>query len=118
MEFVECEFAIGKKCLKNLLVFLQGCIAADEFEHLFEDILNFVFDLVEHPLVHFSRRKDARVFQINQMTRGLRLREVEYAFQVADTHFAVDHYQHQDAQTGGVGAGQKNLGSQVNVKVF
>lgn len=52
--FVEGEFTVGEQCLKYLLVVLEGLIAADEVQHLFEDVCDLFFDLVEHPLVDLA----------------------------------------------------------------
>lgn len=65
--FVEREFAVGKERLKDLLVVLQGLIATDEVQHLFEDIGNFFFDLVEHPLIDLAGGEDTGVFEVDEV---------------------------------------------------
>ena len=52
------------------------------------------------------------------MPRGLGLRELQDALQIADTHLTIIHDQVEDAKAGGVRAGEENLRSQVNVKMF
>ncbi|CAN5144990.1 hypothetical protein BH09BAC3_BH09BAC3_25010 [soil metagenome] len=58
LQLVQRQFPIRKHSLKNMLVVLQGWIAADKFQHLFKNIRHFFFDLVEGPLIDFAGRKD------------------------------------------------------------
>lgn len=52
------------------------------------------------------------------MARCFCLGEIEDAFEVGDAHLAVGHNEVEDAQAGGVGAGEEDLGAQVDVKMF
>ncbi len=110
MKFVESEFAVGKHRLKNMLVMLKRRITADELQHLFQDIKYLFLDLVKGPLVELPGRKNARVFQIDQMPGSFCLGEVKDPFEVADAHFTIDHYKIKDAKPGRVGTCQKKSG--------
>ena len=52
------------------------------------------------------------------MSGSFGLSEFKDSLEVADTHFAVGHNKVEDAQPRCIGAGEKNLGSQVDIKVF
>ena len=88
---------------------LQGRIAPDKFKHLFQDVEDFFLDLIKYPLVQFTGRKNAGVFQIDQMARSFGLRKFKDAFQVGDAHFSVAHDKIENTQTGGVGTSHENL---------
>ena len=52
------------------------------------------------------------------MTGSFCLRKLENALQIADAHFTVAHNKIQDAKTGGVRTGEKNLRPEVNIEMF
>jgi hypothetical protein len=110
-QFVQRQFPVGIKRLKNLLVILKDGIAAEELQNLFNDVKDFVFNLVKNPLVKLPRCQDPGVFQIDQVPGGLGLGKFENVLQVGNTHFPIGHDQVQDAEPRRVGAGQKNLGT-------
>lgn len=98
MKLVQSKLTVCKKILKNLLIFLQGCVSPNEFEHLLENILNFFLDLVEDPLIQLPGRKYPGIFQVDEMSGSFCLREIQDSFEVGDAHFTVDHNQHEDSQ--------------------
>ncbi len=101
-----------------MLIVLQQGVSADELKDLFDDVKHFVFDLVKDPLIDFSAGQNSGVFQINQMTGRFRLGKVQNLLQITDAHFAIGHDQVENPETGGVGTGQKNLCTRVNIEVF
>lgn len=88
-EAVECQFAVAVERMKGLEIFLKDWIPFHEGQHLLEDVVHFVLNLIEDPLVVLPGGQNARVLQINEVSRRFRLREVEDALQVADAHFSV-----------------------------
>ena len=118
MKFVEGQFPVGEHGLKYLLVVLESRIATEKFQHLLQDVEHFLLDLIEHPLVQFAGGEDAGVLQVDQVAGSFGLCEFEDTFQVTDAHFTVAHDQVQDAEARGIGACKKDLGSEVDIKMF
>jgi len=52
------------------------------------------------------------------MSRGFCLCEVKDSLKITDAHFSVTHNEIENAKPGGIGAGQKNLGTQVNIEML
>jgi len=101
-----------------LLILLQDRIALQELQHLADDIEHLILHLVKDPLVVFARSEDAGVFQVDQVTGCLGLREFQNCLQVGDAHFPVGEDELENAQPGGIGTGEENLRSGFDVKVL
>jgi hypothetical protein len=104
-EFIQGQLPVGIERLKNLLIILKDCVPPEELQNLFDDVKYFVLDLVKNPLIIFSCRQDAGIFQINEVPGGFGLGKFEDVFQVGDAHFSVHHDQIKDAEPGSVRTG-------------
>jgi len=102
MKLVQGQFPVAEKGLKRLKVFLEYGVALEEVKHELEDIKHFIFHLVKHPLVQFTRRKYSRVLKINKVSGCFGLCELQNALEVADAHLAVGHDQVKNPETGSV----------------
>lgn len=56
-----------------------------------------------------SKGKNACIFQINKVARGLGLRKIQDFLQISDAHFTVRKNQVENAQTRFIGTSLKNL---------
>ena len=54
LQLIQRQLPIRKHRLKNMLIVLQGRVAADELQHLLENIGDFFLDLIEDPLIELA----------------------------------------------------------------
>jgi hypothetical protein len=104
--------------LKDLLIFLEHGVAAQELKYLLNDVGNFFFDLVEYPLIEFTRGKNSGILEVDQVSRRFRLGKLEYLLQVGNAHLAIGKNKVQDTQAGGVGTRPEDLRPRLYIKVL
>jgi len=97
---------------------LKHRIAADELKNLLYDIKNFIFNLIEYPLIILPDSKYVGILKVNQVAGSFGLGKFKYLLQVTYTHLPIIHNQIQNSQPGGIGAGEENLSTQINVEMF
>ncbi len=104
--------------MKGLEVLLKHRVSFHEGQYLLEDVVHLVLNLIKNPLVVLPGGQNARVLQINEVSRRFGLREIEDVFQVADAHLSVGEDEVEDAEAGGVGAGEKYLRPGFNIEML
>jgi hypothetical protein len=117
-QFVQCKLSVIIKCLKNLLVFLKQRVSTQKLENLLNDLLHFILNLIEYPLIVLTSGKNTGVLQVNQMAGGFRLCKFKNMLKVSNAHLSIRHDQVKNTETRSIGAGQKYLRPGFNIEMF
>lgn len=112
------KFPVGLQYLKNLLVSDKVRVLLDKLENLLDNLLRLVQDVVENPLVHAPAAEQSGIFEIDKVSAGFGLGEIEDMLEVGDAEFLVLEQEVQDSHAGFFGQSLENPHPIVQADVF